>query len=66
MGKDRKQREAYKYIHGDLDRVSPNIQRKWNRMNFREIGQSRRNRKDTKGKDIDKVIEVEVFDYIHI
>lgn len=65
MGKDRKQREAYKYLHGLIDEVHPNIERGWNRHNF-DQGPARKRRKEIKEKEIDKVIEIEVFDYIHI
>lgn len=54
MSKDFKQRTAYKYLHGNLEQVPANIEKKWNRHNF-DVGESRKKRIDKRLYDLNKL-----------
>ena len=43
MGKDYKEREAYKYLHDMVDSVSIAVRKGWNRRNF-DVGRYRKKR----------------------
>lgn len=44
MSKNRKERQAYAYLYGNIDKVDISVLKKWNRHNF-DVGEFRALRK---------------------
>ena len=53
MGRNFKERQAYLYLHGLIDKVSFMLHRKWSRNNW-DIGEFRALRKEKTERIIDK------------
>jgi len=55
MSKNRKERQAYAYLHGNIDKVDISVLKKWNRHNF-DIGDFRALRKQKTERIMNKEI----------
>lgn len=56
MGRNHKERQSYLYLHGLIDKVSIQLQKKWNRHN-RDFGEFRALRKFKTEKILNKEIK---------
>jgi hypothetical protein len=59
MGKDHKQKQAYKYLHGLCEIVSVNIRKGWDRKNY-DKGYFRSLRRNKRAKDIETLMKQEI------
>lgn len=61
MGRNIKERQAYAYLHGFIDKVNISIKKKWNRHNF-DKGEFRALRKAKTERIIDRKTQTELLE----